>query len=119
MWGSGSALVRGARVRHRPGTARQGHGDEDRLRPGQDIRLWVRSVSAGPIAWQGRAVLELETSVSMASRGQGLMALGLAEMGLRSETSWAGPGRNSKAWSCPQGPDNVLYCHFCFSGNNS
>ena len=62
--------------------ARQGHGDEDRLRLGQDSSLWVRPESAGPTATHDRALVELETGTPMASLGQGLMALGWAEMGI-------------------------------------
>jgi len=35
---------------------RQGHG----IRPGQAGSLWVRPGSAGPMARQGRALVELE-----------------------------------------------------------
>lgn len=50
-WGSESGLVRGSRVRHMPGMARQGYGDKQR--PGWDVGTWVDLAWQGP--WLGRA----------------------------------------------------------------
>ena len=80
--GSGSSLVSEIHVRHSPSMARQGHEGGHGLRPGWDVSLQVGPISPGPMARQGRAVVELEMRTPTASLGQGLTVLSCADMGL-------------------------------------
>lgn len=55
--------------------ARQGHRGGDGVRPGWNVSPQVGPISAGPMARQGRAEVELEILTPTALLGQGLMAL--------------------------------------------